>query len=44
MYIIEKNKENTYKFSYMRIINHDLIQCIKYDLEIWEVAQYLGGN
>lgn len=44
MLIVEKNKDNTFKFSYVRIINLDIVQFVKYDLEDWEVAQYLGGN
>jgi len=44
MLIVEKNKDNTFKFSYVRIINLDIVQFVKYDLQDWEVAQYLGGN
>lgn len=44
MFIITKSKDNTFKFSYIKIINLDVVQCIKYDLEDWEIAQYLGGN
>jgi hypothetical protein len=44
MFIVEKDKDDTFKFSYVRIINLDVVQFVKYDLENWEVAQYLGGN
>lgn len=44
MFTVIKVEDNTYKFSYMRIINLDVVQCVKYDLEQWEVAQYMGGN
>jgi len=44
MFIVKKYKENTFKFSYIKIINHDLVQFVKYELEDWEVAQYMGGN
>lgn len=44
MFVVKKDKDNTFKFSYFKIINFDLVQYIKYDLEDWEVAQYLGGN
>lgn len=44
MLVITKCKDNTFKFSYTKIINLDVVQYIKCDLEDWEVAQYLGGN
>jgi hypothetical protein len=44
MLIVLKCEEKIFKFSYIKIINLDVVQYVKYDLEEWEVGQYLGGN
>ena len=41
---IVKGKLDLYKLSYVLYKDYDIVQCVKHDLAIWEIAQILGGN
>ena len=43
MILITKT-DDSFSLSYMKYEGLDTQQFIKYGLEVWEVAQFLGGN
>jgi len=43
MILITKT-DDSYSLSYMKYEGLDTQQFVKYSLEVWEVAQILGGN
>jgi hypothetical protein len=44
MIVIDKASLELFSLSYVIYRESDVVQCVKHDLEIWEVAQLLGGN
>jgi len=44
MIIIDKAELELFNLSYVIYRDSDIVQCVKHNLEIWEVAQFLGGN
>jgi len=44
MISLYKDLRGEYTLSYVRVIGNDAYQFVKYHLETWEVAQYMGGN
>lgn len=39
-----KDLHGEFTLSYIKVINNEAYQFIKFHLESWEVAQYMGGN
>ena len=42
--LLIKKTNDSYSLSYMKYEGLDTQQFVKYGLEVWEVAQLLGGN
>lgn len=44
MILIDKTELELFNLSYVIYRDSDVVQCVKHGLEVWEVAQLLGGN
>ena len=42
--LVIKKVDDSFSLSYLRYEGLDTQQFVKYGLEVWEVAQLLGGN
>jgi hypothetical protein len=42
--ILIKKTDDSFSLSYIKYEGLDTQQFVKYSLEVWEVAQFLGGN
>jgi hypothetical protein len=44
MIVVHQVGLDMYTLSYVKYVDHDVVQHIKYDLSAEDVAQYLGNN